>query len=430
MADASNTWPTNAESYDIQAKIGKGAFATVYRAKCLTNDQLCAIKVLDLDVSIGANFVDIQQEVQTMRLSKHPNVLTAFTSFVSKKALFLVTPFCSKGSSLRCIYAERALMKRTKGGLKNEDHINYILYETLRGLKYFHDNGHIHRDIKAGNILIDGNSGDVRIADFGVAGWLTSAEKSRSNTKTFVGTPCWMAPEVMEQVDGYNYKADIWSFGITALELAKGYAPYAMYPPMKVLLMTIQEDPPNFETYNDDDDFEAKWSKSFLEIVKLCLQKDPRKRPSCDEVLKHRHFRKYVDENYRDEQKYKLIKELCDVIDDVGESVADSDSDSKRMPDINPVKVFTRSDDNEGQPAGTTWVFTDGSKIFTSPSGQVFESNDQFFDEFERQTSGIQEFSGGSKEKCKEEKEANEMEEFFDEFERTTGGENYRSKNR
>jgi len=165
---------------------------------------------------------------------------------------------CTKGSSLRCINAQRVLQKRSSGGLDSEAHINYILHEALLGLKYLHDNGHIHRDIKAGNILIDGQSGEVRIADFGVSGWLTSAEMSRSNTKTFVGTPCWMAPEVMEQVNGYDYKADVWSFGITILELCKGFAPYAMYPPMKVLLMTIGEDPPSFETYNDDEEYERK----------------------------------------------------------------------------------------------------------------------------------------------------------------------------
>jgi len=193
-----------------------------------------------------------------MRLTSHPNVLTSFTSFVQGSDLWLVMQLCTKGSSLRCINAQRILQKRSSGGLDSEAHINYILHEALLGLKYLHDNGHIHRDIKAGNILIDGQSGEVRIADFGVSGWLTSAEMSRSNTKTFVGTPCWMAPEVMEQVNGYDYKADVWSFGITILELCKGYAPYAMYPPMKVLLMTIGEDPPSFETYNDDEDYERK----------------------------------------------------------------------------------------------------------------------------------------------------------------------------
>ena len=255
-----------------------------------------------------------------MRLSSHPNVLVCHTSFVRDTDLWLVTQLMSRGSSLHCLQSARAKLLTDayaaaaaaanlddepfntstftyttddavlEGGLSAhaaviepesllfEAHITYILYETLLGLKYIHDNGQIHRDIKAGNLLLD-DQANVRIADFGVSSWLIDSGNRREHTTTFVGTPCWMAPEVMEQVDGYDYKADIWSLGITALELCKGYAPYAKFAPMKVLLLTIQEDPPNLETYSDGDDVNM-WSKSFRSMIKLCLQKDPSKRPN------------------------------------------------------------------------------------------------------------------------------------------------------
>ncbi|ACI64755.1 protein kinase MAPKKKK, MAP4K-like protein, partial [Thalassiosira pseudonana CCMP1335] len=238
-----------------------------------------AIKIMDLE-HVNINISDIRLEVQTMRLSLHPNVLVCHTSFIHDTHLWLVTQLMSKGSSLHCLQSAQSLLF--------EAHITYILYETLLGLKYIHDNGQIHRDIKAGNLLLDGDA-NVRIADFGVSSWLIDSGNRREHTTTFVGTPCWMAPEVLEQVDGYDYKADIWSLGITALELCKGYAPYAKYAPMKVLLLTIQEDPPTLETYNDGDDANM-WSKSFRSMIKLCLQKDPSKRPTCQELLAHRHF--------------------------------------------------------------------------------------------------------------------------------------------
>jgi len=241
---------------------------------------------------------------------------------VKDTELWLVTQLMNKGSSLHCVQSFKARSGFDECGDAPrllESHITYILHETLVGLKYIHENGQIHRDIKARNILLD-SSAAVRIADFGVSGWLVSEGNRRKNTKTFVGTPCWMAPEVMEQINGYDYKVDIWSLGITALELAKGYAPYAKYQPMKVLLVTIQEPPPSLETYDDEDNVN-KWSKTFRDMIKLCLQKDPRKRPNCEELLNHRHFRSFADSKLLQMQCAQTKSELCDFIGDVGSVV-------------------------------------------------------------------------------------------------------------
>ena len=160
-----------------------------------------------------------------MSLSRHPNLLPVHGSFVNDSKLFIITPFLSAGSCLD-------IMKTAYPNGLDEACIATILKQTLQGLEYLHKNGLIHRDIKAGNLLMD-DSGLVQLADFGVSSSLMDSGDRRGVRKTFVGTPCWMAPEVMEQ-SGYDYRADIWSFGITAIELATGHAPFAKFPPLKV----------------------------------------------------------------------------------------------------------------------------------------------------------------------------------------------------
>ena len=286
-ADAvGQVWPCDRGAYDMLGggAIGKGAFAEVWKVKCLENDTTVAAKIIDL-AKVSSSFEDIRQEVQIMQMAKHKNILACHCSFVHRQNLWLVMQWMNKGS---CLHVLRSLHRQGLRSGLTEPWVATIVRETLQGLEYFHGNGQIHRDIKAGNILLDEN-GRVVLSDFGVSGWLADGWNNRQRS-TFVGTPCWMAPEVMEQkLDGYDSKADIWSLGITVLELAKGKAPYAHFPPMKVLLLTLQEDPPSLDSYDDQKDSTGKdFSKHFKDFVKKCLQKEPTERPDCTKLLKHK----------------------------------------------------------------------------------------------------------------------------------------------
>lgn len=270
--------------YFLQGQLGAGAYGSVYRgvyrqldgdekveeetAKIKNGDQV-AIKIIDLEEKEG-DMTSINQEIMALVQGKPCKQLTTYyASRVYGTKLWIIMEYVSGGSVLDMI---KQAKKRDEMGL-SEDNIAVVVKAVLSGLIYLAVDSKFHRDIKAANILVT-KTGYVKLADFGAIRQLTETTKQ---SMTFIGTPHWMAPETLMD-SGYDSKADIWSLGITCLEMAHGEPPWAKVPPLRLVNKIVSDKCPTLKK-------DVDWSSDFQEFIRVCLQKDPKQRPTLKKLL-------------------------------------------------------------------------------------------------------------------------------------------------
>ncbi|GAV69345.1 Pkinase domain-containing protein [Cephalotus follicularis] len=257
--------------YELLNELGKGSYGAVYKARDIRTSELVAIKVISLSEG-EEGYEEIRGEIEMLQQCSHPNVVRYLGSYQGEEYLWIVMEYCGGGSVAD-------LMNITEEPLE-EYQIAYICGEALKGLAYLHSIFKVHRDIKGGNILLT-EQGEVKLGDFGVAAQLT---RTMSKRNTFIGTPHWMAPEVIQE-SRYDGKVDVWALGVSAIEMAEGLPPRSTVHPMRVLFMISIEPAPMLED-------KEKWSLVFHDFVAKCLTKEPRLRPTAAEMLKHKFIEK------------------------------------------------------------------------------------------------------------------------------------------
>ncbi|XP_046832985.1 serine/threonine-protein kinase mig-15 isoform X19 [Vespa crabro] len=354
--------------FELIEVVGNGTYGQVYKGRHTKTGQLAAIKVMDVTEDEEE---EIKLEINVLkRYSNHRNIATYYGAFVKKSSpgkddqLWLVMEYCGAGSVTD-------LVKSTKGQSLKEEWIAYISREILRGLSYLHSNKVIHRDIKGQNVLLTDNA-EVKLVDFGVSAQL---DRTIGRRNTFIGTPYWMAPEVIacdENPDAtYDNRSDLWSLGITALEMAESQPPLCDLHPMRALFLIPRNPPPRLKS--------KKWAKKFHGFIETVLVKDYHQRPYTEQLLKHPFI--------RDQPTERQVRiQLKDHIDRCKKRKQEKERDDYR---------YSGSENEEDEPA----LAGEPSSIVQAPGGDTLRRNFQQIQEGRTLTQDVSPQAPAGKEK-------------------------------
>ncbi|XP_048347044.1 serine/threonine-protein kinase 10 [Sphaerodactylus townsendi] len=303
------------EVWDIVGELGDGAFGKVYKAKNRETGALAAAKVIE--TKSEDELEDYMVEIDILATCDHPYIVKLLGAFYYDSKLWIMIEFCLGG-------AVDAIMLELDRGL-TEPQIQVMCRQMLEGLNYLHSKKIIHRDLKAGNVLLT-QDGDIKLADFGVS---AKNMKTLQRRDSFIGTPYWMAPEVVMcetmKDTPYDYKADIWSLGITLIEMAQIEPPHHELNPMRVLLKIAKADPPTLS-------YPSKWSPEFSDFLKTALDKNPETRPNAAQLLEHPFVSKVTSNRALRELVAEAKAEVMEEIEDNREEGEEDDSSESVSP--------------------------------------------------------------------------------------------------
>lgn len=335
------------EVWEVVGELGDGAFGKVYKAKNKETGALAAAKVIE--TKSEDELEDYMVEIEILATCDHPHIVKLLGAFYWDGKLWIMIEFCPGG-------AVDATMLELDRGL-TEPQIQVICRQMLEALHYLHSKKIIHRDLKAGNVLLT-QDGDIKLADFGVS---AKNVKTLQKRDSFIGTPYWMAPEVVMcetmKDTPYDYKADIWSLGITLIEMAQIEPPHHELNPMRVLLKIAKSDPPTLSC-------PSKWSLEFRDFLKTALDKNPETRPSAAQLLEHPFVSKVTSNRALRELVAEAKAEVLEEIEDSRDEAEDDDSsESASLPGKHkrdPSEVSQLSFDGDKPPDSSSLKTSNG----------------------------------------------------------------------